>query len=68
MAVTYRFCSSIRAMSKLQKRNEVCLGVKIKALETDKESNIGITLIPERNTTYALQADDSLVVLAEDER
>ena len=54
-------------MAIAQKRNEVCIGVKIKALETDKESNNGITLIPEKNTVYDLQADDSLVVLAEDE-
>jgi hypothetical protein len=54
-------------MAIAQKRNEVCIGVKIKALETDKESNNGVTLIPEKNTVYDLQADDSLVVLAEDE-
>ena len=50
-----------------QKRGEVCIGVKVKALENNKESNNGITLIPEKNTTYALRAEDSFVVLAEDE-
>ena len=54
-------------MAIAQKRDEVCIGVKIKALETNKESNNGITLIPEKNTVYDLQIDDSLVVLAEDE-
>jgi hypothetical protein len=54
-------------MGVAQKRGEVCIGVKIKALENDKESNNGITLIPEKNTSYKLQKDDSLVVLAEDE-
>ncbi len=54
-------------MAIAQQRGEVCIGVKVKALEKDKESNNGITLIPEKNTTYDLQADDSLVVLAEDE-
>ena len=54
-------------MAIAQKRGEVCIGVKVKALENDKENNNGITLIPEKNTTYELQADDSLVVLAEDE-
>lgn len=54
-------------MANAQKRSEVCIGVKIKALETNKESNNGITLIPEKNTTYDLREDDSLVVLAEDE-
>ena len=48
-------------------REEICLGVKIKALEQDKEHNNGVTLIPEKNTTYELQAGDCLVVLAEDE-
>ena len=50
-----------------QKRDEVCIGVKVKALEGDRESNRGITLNPEKNTRYELQPDDSLVVLAEDE-
>jgi len=54
-------------MSMAQQRGEVCIGVKIKALETNKESNNGITLIPEKNTSYELHGDDSLVVLAEDE-
>jgi len=54
-------------MAIAQKRDEVCIGVKIKALENDKESNNGITLIPEKNTSYTIKADDSLVVLAEDE-
>ena len=54
-------------MSLAQQRGEVCIGVKIKALENDKESNNGITLIPEKNETFDLKAIDSFVVLAEDE-
>ncbi len=54
-------------MGLAQKREEICLGVKIKALENNKEDNNGITLIPEKNTRFALQPGDSLVVLAEDE-
>jgi hypothetical protein len=50
-----------------QKREEVCLGVKIKAHEKDIDRNFGVKLIPEKDTSYTLQADDSLVVLAEDE-
>ena len=50
-----------------QKRSEVCMGVKIKALENNREDNNGITLIPEKNTRFTLNADDSLVVVAEDE-
>ena len=54
-------------MSLAQKREEICIGVKIKALESSKEDNNGITLIPEKNTKFELTADDSFVVLAEDE-
>lgn len=54
-------------MGMAQKRNEVCMGVKIKALENMREENNGITLIPEKNTTFTLEAQDCLVVLAEDE-
>ena len=50
-----------------QKREEVCLGVKIKALEEDMERNFGVKLIPEKDAQYELHADDTLVVLAEDE-
>jgi hypothetical protein len=50
-----------------QKRGEICIGVKTSALENDKDSNNGITLIPEKNTIYNLQRDDRLVVVAEDE-
>ncbi|MFQ5609369.1 MAG: hypothetical protein ACE5F8_03775, partial [Woeseiaceae bacterium] len=40
---------------------------EIKALEQSKAENNGVTLIPEKNTTYELEADDCFVVLAEDE-
>jgi hypothetical protein len=50
-----------------QKREEVCLGVKIKALEKDGEQNFGVKLIPEKNTSFTLKEDDALVVLAVDE-
>jgi hypothetical protein len=54
-------------MAIAQKRSEVCMGVKIKALESSREDNNGITLIPEKNTMFTLESNDSLVVLAEDE-
>ena len=54
-------------MAIAQKRNEICMGVKICAFENDKNANNGITLIPEKNEIYNLQPNDSLVVLAEDE-
>ncbi len=50
-----------------QKRGEVCLGVKTKALEQDMDRNFGVKLIPEKHVKYTLSAEDSLVVLAEDE-
>ena len=49
------------------KREEVCIGVKIKALEKDPDKNFGVKLIPEKNTKYTLQPDDCLVVVSEDE-
>jgi hypothetical protein len=51
----------------VHKRQEVCLGVKIKEQEKDLNQNFGIQLIPEKNTKYTLYAEDALVVLAEDE-
>jgi hypothetical protein len=50
-----------------QKRKEVCIGVKIGALERTSEKNYGVTLNPEKNTLYNITADDCLVVLAEDD-
>ena len=50
-----------------QKREEVCLGVKIKEFEDNMDKNFGITLIPEKNESYQLREGDALVVLAEDE-
>lgn len=50
-----------------QSREEVCLGVKIKSLEKDMAQNFGVKLIPPKDKKYTLQADDALVVLAEDE-
>lgn len=50
-----------------QQREEVCLGVKLKAIEDDMSQNLGVKLIPEKNKVYRLTAQDTLVVLAEDE-
>ncbi|MBK1792123.1 CASTOR/POLLUX-related putative ion channel [Persicirhabdus sediminis] len=58
------FASMIRIA---QQRGEVCLGVKTNQLENDADHNFGIQLIPEKNTTFTLQPDDTLVVLSEDE-
>ena len=50
-----------------QRRDEVCIGLKKKPLENNKEANNGVQLIPEKNTVFTLKAEDSLVVVAEDE-
>lgn len=50
-----------------QKRDEVCLGVKIKSKEREMDENFGVKLIPEKDTHYSLTAEDTLVVLAEDD-
>lgn len=50
-----------------QQRDEVCIGVKLKAQEQNKSANNGVQLIPLKNTAFKLQAEDSLVVVAEDE-
>ena len=50
-----------------QQRQEVCLGLKQKAFEEDMSKNLGVKLIPEKGKVYTLTADDTLVVLAEDE-
>lgn len=50
-----------------RKRSEICIGVKVKSLEQDKDANHGIALIPAKNAVLELQANDCLVVLAQDE-
>ena len=59
--------SDADCMAIARKRNEVCLGIKIGALESDSEANYGVNLIPEKNTKLTLKSDDSLVVVSEDE-
>lgn len=50
-----------------QKREEIALGIKIKALEGDSEENNGVKLIPLKDEVITLNANDSLIVLSEDE-
>ena len=45
----------------------VWLEIKIKSLEGDETQNFGVKLIPAKNVSYTLNAEDSLVVLAEDD-
>ncbi|NEP42639.1 MAG: hypothetical protein F6K35_26810, partial [Okeania sp. SIO2H7] len=50
-----------------QKRDELCIGLKIGALSTEQEKDFGIELIPKLNESFNLTKDDALIVLAEDE-
>lgn len=54
-------------MALAQKRKEICFGVRLGKYADDIHKNFGVVLIPEKNTNYTIQADDSLVVIAEDE-
>ena len=47
---------------------EICLGVKIKAQEADIGANFGVRLIPRKDETLTLQADELPGKLAEDDR
>jgi hypothetical protein len=45
-------------MGVAQQRGEVCLGVKLKALEQELGYNFGVTLIPEKTSQYSLGPED----------
>lgn len=60
--VTFADCMRIA-----QKRGEVCIGLKIKDLESKSKQNFGVKLIPDKNKKFTLEAEDCLVVVAEDE-
>jgi hypothetical protein len=50
-----------------QKRAEVCIGLKIKALEENEDENFGVKLIPVKTERFTLREHDCLVVVSEDE-
>jgi hypothetical protein len=54
-------------MAIARKRNEICIGIKIKSLEMNQEQNYGVNLIPFKNSRFTLVSEDCLVVVAEDE-
>jgi len=61
-------CSFGDLMAHARKRDgEICLGIKVKANEQQSSENYGVSLIPPKDTVFTLQADDGLVVLAEDD-
>ncbi|MBN2535353.1 MAG: hypothetical protein JXB88_20920 [Spirochaetales bacterium] len=59
--------SFLDILSQVQQRQEICLGIRRGALLKDPLQNFGVLLNPEKNRVFTLTADDSLVVLAEDE-
>lgn len=54
-------------MGVAQKREEVCIGVRLKEFEHYPDRNHGVKLIPEKNARFTIGPDDALVVVAEDE-
>ena len=50
-----------------QSRDELCIGVKIKAEANNKAQMFGIKLIPSLEQKFMLSSEDTLIVLAEDE-
>ena len=66
LPVTCRFGDLMRVA---QKRDaEICLGYKLSALESDADANFGVKLIPLKDSEVTLTEQDSLVVVAEDDR
>lgn len=50
-----------------QKRNEICLGLRISKYSKNPSENFGITVNVKKDNVYDISADDFLVVLAENE-
>ncbi|MBF0352620.1 MAG: hypothetical protein HQM11_16425 [SAR324 cluster bacterium] len=59
--VKYRFAECIAAA---QKRNEVCLGVRISAHMFSHERHFGISLVPDKDQEFYFVRDDKMIVLA----
>lgn len=50
-----------------QKRDEICIGLRIDALSKEQDKNFGIELIPRLDRNFNLTKNDALIVIAEDE-
>ncbi|MDY6805281.1 MAG: hypothetical protein SXA11_15940 [Cyanobacteriota bacterium] len=50
-----------------QKRDEICIGLRIDALSQEQEEGFGIELIPRLDSNFNLTKNDALIVIAEDE-
>lgn len=55
-------------MDQVFKRNEIAFGYKLKKYENNKAMNYGVKLNPEKNQIIEITKDDSIIVIAEDER
>lgn len=49
------------------KRGEICIGIREAQYARDIDANFGVRMVPDKNTKYTLTAEDTLVVVAEDE-
>jgi len=58
------FCDIIHAV---QKREEICLGFRIKKIANDPEKNFGVKINPDKKEIIEIQKDDLFIVLAENE-
>ncbi|MDA7597380.1 hypothetical protein N8813_00480 [bacterium] len=54
-------------MALAQLREEVFIGIKLIAHESDQTRNYGVQLIPEKSDRFTFGPEDCLEVLAEDE-
>ena len=66
LPVTCRFGDLMRVAQK--RDEEICIGFKVKALESDAEANYGVKLIPPKDEEVTLGEGDGLVVVSEDDR
>jgi len=66
LPVTCRFGDLMRVAQK--RDGEICIGFKIGALGNDGDANYGVKLIPLKDSEVTLTEQDSLVVVAEDDR
>ena len=62
--VRVRFVDMIGIASK---REEICLGLRLNKHASNPKKNFGVMLNPKKDEVFKLEAEDTLVVLAEDE-
>ena len=65
-SATCRFGDLMRVAQK--REEEICIGYKLKSLESDADANYGVKLIPSKDSEVTLNEEDGLVVVSEDDR